>query len=77
MLPAHLTIETVKEYGPIKVFLDGEPVDMVVEANTKEGWLTKYKQTDAGGLIELVMEGDEIATETLHGVVTAELAEAH
>lgn len=74
MLPPHLTIKTVKQYGPIMVWLDGKPIDGVVEAHTAEGWLIRCKRDDDG---ELVIEGDEIATEKLCGVVTAELAETH
>lgn len=70
MLPDHLTLETARKHGAIEVTLDGEPVDMVIEANTAEGWLRRVR-TDHNG--HPIREGDELAIEFMRGRVTARL----
>lgn len=68
-LPAHITIDTVNQFGPIEVFLDGVPVKYACEAHTSEGWVVAYKQDEQG---EPIVEGEEFAMQKLFGVVTAE-----
>ena len=48
-----------------RVFLDGEQVHQVIEADTANGIITKYVEP-------LTVRDDELVTETLHGKVRVE-----
>lgn len=67
--PDHLVAGQVP---PCRVWLDGAEQKMVSEASISGGWLIRAK-LDAEG--HVYAEGDEIATEKLFGVVTAEFME--
>lgn len=68
-MPDHLVAGQVPR---CRVWLDGVEQALVHEANVSGGWLIRAK-LDANG--EIYVEDDEIATEKLFGVVTAEFME--
>lgn len=71
-LPEHLTWENTAAIGVnVVVYFDGVQVHDIIEAHTGEGWLIRARHNVAGLVFA---DGDEIATETLHGLVTAEIA---
>ena len=70
-LPEHLTRENTFDAGlRVRVFLDGVEQWHVFEAHTSEGWLIRAKLNENG---RIYADGENVATELLKGVVTAEL----
>tara|TARA_R110000744_G_scaffold375595_1_gene489166 strand:- start:835 stop:1248 length:414 start_codon:yes stop_codon:yes gene_type:complete len=65
------SIANPKHFGTV-VFLDGIEVFDVIECDTAEGWLVKYKYNPAG---DLAFIGNDILKEKLHGIVTVKEAE--
>lgn len=53
------------------ITLDGKPQDSVVTYDTSEGLIVRHVQRDG----QYVVEGDEIATETLTGHVAVALSD--
>lgn len=68
-MPKYDVQNTVAIGRPVLVYLDGNPVYMVLECDTDAGYLIRNK-TDGDG--NLILCGDEIDTETLRGIVTVE-----
>lgn len=66
-LPEHLI---AGEVPALKIYLNGVEAYGVVEAHTGEGWLRKVTLNFEG---EMIMRDGEIATELVHGNITAEL----
>lgn len=56
-------------FGRYQCFLDGQPVDRVIECDTAAGVLTKYVVNDKGGIVSNEL-GTDALTEKLSGVVT-------
>lgn len=64
------TVENTSAVGRHKrVFVDGVELRNVIECDTSEGYAT-YHPTDENGNLRIC--GDDLATETIHGVVTVE-----
>jgi len=55
-------------YMHLEVFLDGEKLDGVTEANVTEGWLIRIKR-DADGNLMLDERKEEVLSERLEGKV--------
>ena len=63
-----LTTETVLSFGkPLRVFLDGVEQRDVIRA--QDGMIEVFKRRDG----EYVIDGNELATECLHGEVRVEV----
>lgn len=52
---------------PKRVFIDGKEIENVVECDTDEGFVKIHLFDESGNAI---LDGDCIATDTLHGKVT-------
>ena len=64
------TVENTSAIGKYKrVFVDGVELNSVIECDTSEGYAI-YHPVDENGNLRIC--GDELATETIHGVVTVE-----
>lgn len=64
------TVQNTVELGICAdVWLNGELVKDVIEADTDEGYILRAKRNEAG---DIFIDGDEYATERLEGVVTVE-----
>lgn len=68
-MPKYTVQNTSAIDRPVLVYLDGNPVDRVLECDTDAGYLIRYK-TDGDG--NPILCGDEFDTETLRGSVSVE-----
>lgn len=57
-----------KDHNVDEVFLDGNPCDSVIECDTDEGWVLRYRKNDHGLFFFDPATGDS-ATERVNGVV--------
>lgn len=71
VLPNKITIETVREFGPIRIFLDGEPYPNAIEADLEKGLVTRHKINPDGSLF--VTSDGFLEEWTDKGIVTAEI----
>lgn len=71
---AHYTVDNPAHWYA-RVFLDGLEVERVIECDTDQGWVRRYKEDEDGRLF-LNADGTGAAEETLMGVVTVTLPDA-
>lgn len=68
-MPKYNVYNTSAIGRPVLVYLDGSPMDRVLECDTDAGYLIRQK-TDGDG--NPILCGDEFDTEILRGIVTVE-----
>lgn len=67
-MPKYTIHNTVKSGLRADVWLDGDPVQDVIEADTDDGYILRYCKNEAGNIV-LSPDGKTIETERLTGRV--------